>query len=399
MRNILIPLCAFLLVSINLFSQITVRQVRPSDTDPLISTFNSDSNYVYINTNVTPKNILVVYLPGTNGKPKNSTYFGMAAAQLGFHSVGVVYPNGQAVASICGNSSDPSCFENVRRETIEGVDYSSSVSVNSTECILNRLKKLLVYLTSNYPLENWGQYLDIDGDVIFDKVIISGSSQGGGHAALIGKYYPVKRVLCFSSPKDWSNFFNGPPSWLNPIGWQTTPDNIYGFNHTLDTYAATLQIWDSLGINNYGAPVNVDNTSSPYNNTRQLITSYPVPTGDEHGSTAINDATPISSGLPVFLPVWNYMLSYGLDTLTTGIYDNNISQLKTFPNPTNGIVNIDLPNEEFTITVFDITGQIAFIQKSKVGNNKVDLSNLNSGIYFVQVMGDKKIFSGKILKL
>lgn len=390
MRNILLLLWTFLLISSNLLGQITVRQVKPSDTDPLISTFNSDSNYVYINTNVTPKNILVVYFPGTNGKPKNSTYFGMAAAQLGFHSVGVVYPNGQAVASICGNSSDPMCFENVRRETIEGVDYSSSVSINATECILNRLKKLLSYLATNYPSENWGQYLDVNGDIIFSKVIISGSSQGGGHAALIGKYYPVKRVLCFSSPKDWSNFFNGPPSWLNPTGWQTTPDNIYGFNHTLDTYTATLQIWDSLGINNYGAPVNVDNTSSPYNNTRQLITSYSVPSGDEHGSTAINNATPISSGLPVFLPVWNYMLSYGLDTITTGIHDNKTSQLKAFPNPTKEIVNIDLPNEEFTITVFNQLGQTEFIQKSKVGNNQIDLSKLNSGIYFIQLTGEKK---------
>jgi hypothetical protein len=237
-----------------------------------------------------------------------------------------MYPNGQTVGGLCTNSSDAYCYENARRETIEGIDYSLSVSVDTTACIINRIKKLLVYLNNNYPSENWGQYLDISGNIRFDKVIIAGSSQGGGHAALIGKYYLVKKVLCFSSPKDYSTFFNSPPLWLSSTGWQTSRDKIYGFNHTLDNYPMTLQIWDSLGIDNYGLPINVDTTNSPYNSTRQLITSYPVPIGNEHGSTAIDGLTPKISGVPVFLPVWNYMLT---DNLTTGLpnnsFDNNYS--------------------------------------------------------------------------
>lgn len=52
-----ILLCALLFVSTSIFSQTVVRKIKPSDTDPLITTFNTDSHYVYINTTAVAKNI------------------------------------------------------------------------------------------------------------------------------------------------------------------------------------------------------------------------------------------------------------------------------------------------------------------------------------------------------
>ena len=300
---------------VNSYGQLTIRKVKPSDTDPLISTFNTDSNYVYLNTSITPKNILVIHLPGTGGEPKRATLWGSLSANAGFHSIGLMYPNSPTVGSFCSASSDVNCFENVRREIIEGVNYSSLISINSQESILNRAKKLIAYLRSNFPAENWGQFLDGNGEIIYNKVIFSGHSQGGGHAAMIGKFYSLNRVICFSSPKDWSIFYDTAPHWLSPTGWQTSAERIFVFNHTLDEQTRQLEIWDSLSLNNYGAPVNVDINSSPYNQTRQLTTSYSVPAGDEHGSTIQDNKTPKISGIPVFLPVWTYMLTEDLTPL------------------------------------------------------------------------------------
>lgn len=385
-------------LSVNLFGQTVIKKVKPSDTDPLITTFNTDSNYVYLNTTALTKNILVVHLPGSYGEPKRATLFGTLASDLGFHSIGLMYPNIPTVGSICTSSSDANCYENVRKEIIEGVDYSSGIAINSTECILNRLKKLLTYLNTNYPTENWGQYLDINGDLIFNKIIFSGHSQGGGHAALIGKYYPIKRAVCFSSPKDWSNFFGSPPLWLSPAGWQTSPNNIYCFNHTLDEHARQLEIWDSLGIDNYGAPINVDINSSPYSNTRQLTTSYSVPVGDEHASTIQDNKTPKIAGIPVFIPVWTYMLT---DYLTTGLsnnsFDNNFS-LQLIPNPTNNFVTLELADETYFIKIYDQTGKCVLEQNSTTGKTQINLTTLTSGLYFIQVSDDKKIFTGKVIK-
>ena len=398
MTNKITLIATCILLSVSAFGQTVIKKVKPSDTDPLITTFNTDSNYVYLNTSVPAKNILVVHLPGSYGEPKRATLFGTLAADLGFHSIGLMYPNVPTVGSICTSSSDASCYENVRREIIEGFDYSSSISIGSHECILSRVKNLLVYLNANFPTENWGQYLDINNDLIFNKIIFSGHSQGGGHAALIGKYHPIKRAVCFSSPKDWSNFFNSPPVWLSPSGWLTSPSNIYCFNHTHDEHTRQLEIWDSLGIDNYGIPVNIDINTSPYSNTRQLTTSYSVPIGDEHASTIQDNKTPKLSGIPVFIPVWTYMLS---DNLTTGLSDNLFeknSDIQFIPNPTSGIANIELSDEKYLIKVFDQTGKIVIEQNSTNGKIQINLISLNSGLYFIQITGDKKVFTGKIVK-
>lgn len=398
MTNRITLIATCILLSVSAFGQTVIKKVKPSDTDPLITTFNTDSNYVYLNTSVAAKNILVVHLPGSYGEPKRATLFGTLAADLGFHSIGLMYPNIPTVGSICTSSSDAYCYENVRREIIEGVDYSSSISIGANEGILSRVKKLLIYLNTNFPTENWGQYLDINNDIIFNKVIFSGHSQGGGHAALIGKYHPIKRAVCFSSPKDWSNYFNSPPIWLSPSGWLTSPSNIYCFNHTLDEHTRQLEIWDSLDIDNFGTPINVDINPSPYSNTRQLTTSYSVPVGDEHASTIQDNKTPKVSGIPVFIPVWTYMLT---DNLTTGLSDNLFeinSNIHFIPNPTSAIVNIELADKNYLIKVFDQTGKCVIEQNSTTGKIEINLSLLNSGLYFTQITGDNTVYIGKIIK-
>jgi hypothetical protein len=343
-----------ILISFNIISQTVVRQIRPSDTDSLIATFNTDSNYVFLNMSLPAKNILVVHLPGSFGEPKRSTLFGTLAADLGFHSIGLMYPNIPTVGSFCTNSADIGCFEDVRREIVEGIDYSTNISISSQECILSRTKKLLIYLNTNYPNENWGQYLDINNNLDYSKIIFSGHSQGGGHAAIIAKYYPIKRAICFSSPKDWRNIPDAPPLWLSGGNWQTPTSAIYSFNHVLDEHTNhQLEIWDSLGLNSFGIPVNVDSFSTPYNNTRQLTTSYNVPAGDDHGCTVQDNKTPKISNIPVFIPVWTYMLT---DNLTTSLSNNpfdNYYNFQLIPNPTNDFVIIEGTEENHLIKIFD----------------------------------------------
>ena len=93
MTNKITLIATCILLSVSAFGQTVIKKVKPSDTDPLITTFNTDSNYVYLNTSVPAKNILVVHLPGSYGEPKRATLFGTLAADLGFHSIGLMYPN------------------------------------------------------------------------------------------------------------------------------------------------------------------------------------------------------------------------------------------------------------------------------------------------------------------
>lgn len=399
MKHILMIILSLLLATFSSVGQTIVRQIKPSDTDPLITTFNTDSNYVYLNTSVPKRNILVVHLPGSFGEPKRASLFGVLAADLGFHSIGLMYPNVPTVGSFCSNSGDPDCFEDVRREIVEGVDYSSSLAISVNESILSRTKKLLMYLNTNYPSENWGQYLDLNNNLDFGRIMFSGHSQGGGHAAIIAKYYPIKRAICFSSPKDWRNIPDAPPMWLSSGNWQTNSSAIYCFNHVLDEHTNhQLEIWDSLGLNNFGNPLNVDSLPPPYNNTRQLTTSYNVPVGDDHACTIQDNKTPKMLGVPVFIPVWTYMLT---DNLTTGLssnfFENNVS-LQFIPNPTDDVVTFERIAENHFIKIFDQTGKCVLEQKGERNENHINLTGLNVGLYFIQVSGDKKTLRGRVLK-
>jgi hypothetical protein len=74
-----------------------------------------------------------------------------------------------------------------------------------------------------------------------------------------------------------------------------------------------------------------------------------------------------------------------------------------FPNPTNGVLNIELPtNNAATIQVINTMGQINFLNKNQALDNSnrcsIDLSTLNNGIYFIRIEQDGKTWTEKILK-
>jgi hypothetical protein len=379
-----------IVASINVFGQLTIKKIKPSTTDATITTFNADSNFVYLNQSISPKNLLLVHLPGSYGEPKRATIFGSLAANQGFHSIGLMYPNVPTVGSFCTNNADLTCFENVRREIIEGVDHSNEISIPFNEGIHNRIKKLISYLSINYPNENWGQYLDGNGEVNWEKIIVSGHSQGGGHAAVMAKYFPLKRALCFSSPKDWNNTIDNVPPWLSSTNWLTNRSDVYVFNHVLDVHEQQVIIWDSLGLNSYGAPVSVDNSAFPYNSTRQLTTNYVVTSGDEHASTIQDNKTPKVNSIPVFEPVWIYMLTFDLlADLTTSEIENN----QFFPSPTNSEINVPIAFLNQKIKLLDCTGKVVL---ESVSSKTIDVSNLPNGYYFLKI-GDSQ--GQKIIKL
>lgn len=98
--------------------------------------------------------------------------------------------------------------------------------VNISECVSQRLVRLLAYLHFERPTEDWIQYLRVvskeqallnpsdsvilqranNEEAIFtvdwSKIIISGHSQGSGHAAYIGMCRLVHRVVLFSGPQE-----------------------------------------------------------------------------------------------------------------------------------------------------------------------------------------------------
>ena len=160
--------------------------VQPQTTDPQIDR-NLQSHFVAINPGAAAQNKLFLFFPGTGGTPFFQQEINNTAADLGFHAVGLNYPNDEAVNDLCGGANaDLDCYAKAWLEIKDGVDRTNLVNVNRPNSIENRLIKLLIYLRTQRPAENWGQFLLDDQTINWTRVVVAGHSQGGGHAGMDG---------------------------------------------------------------------------------------------------------------------------------------------------------------------------------------------------------------------
>ena len=295
--------------------------VAPHDTDPAITT-NLSGHYVSIDRSVPPKNQLFVFFPGTHGIAANYEVLNNVVAEMGFHAINLTYPNDEAVNSLCGGqNTDLDCYANVRLEILDGTDRTPLVSVNRANSAENRIIKLLIYLRTQYPNDNWGQFLIDDSTINWSKIIVSGHSQGGGHAGILGRYHPVVRVVMFAA-MDYNGPARSPANWIaHP---EMTPnassaDKFWGFSHMRDEAVnftlLTTRIYPAYGMPQYGDVVNVDGISPPYGNTHSL-TSNLDGCPSFHGCIAVDSGLVYENGVPVYKPVWEYLLSNTVSPLS-----------------------------------------------------------------------------------
>lgn len=288
-----------------------VRWISPVDTDPAIDDW-LEPHFVALDATVPSRGRLLVFFPGSGALPSQYTEFVRFAAGLGFHAIGLRYPNSWSVNfDLCGFSSDPNCHERVRSEILDGGDSSALIDVSPANCITNRLVKLLLHLESQYPGEGWGQYV-ADGLPRWDRIVAAGHSQGGGHAAFIAKRYSVARVVMLAGGTDL--FFGWPRRYAPWLSGHTTPAaRYYGLVHEQDSADAYLGAWEILGLPEFGPLRNAEETPPPYLMTHQLATGLPPP--DPAAQGAYHNAVAADAylardevGRPLLLAAWEYLL-------------------------------------------------------------------------------------------
>lgn len=80
-----------------------------------------------------------------------------------------------------------------------------------------------------------------------------------------------------------------------------------------------------------------------------------------------------------------------------GIGDNSLSNLRVYPNPSSDKIFIDSKNEFIEeIVVYDVLGKQLFSKKRNL--KELDISNFQSGLYFLLITTDEGSFAKKILK-
>jgi predicted esterase len=249
-----------------------VYHISPSTTDPNITEYTL-KHHIYINNQVPMMGKLLIFFPGTGGTPKHYFNILKEAAAMGYHVIGLNYPNNYEIYFSCFFNKDSSCYEQYRTEKFNGANKAKALNVDYTHSIQNRLIKLLDYLHKQYPAQNWHQFLE-NNDVAWSKCVVAGHSQGGGHAAFIGKKKEVDRVVIFSSI-DWIISKKASADWVFKTG-ATPNDRVYAFIHTKDEYFKyknVIKQWSDYQLDSLGAPVDIDKTKPPFNHSHTLITT------------------------------------------------------------------------------------------------------------------------------
>lgn len=178
-------------------------RLRPSVADPAVKQFDEPSLAIAAR-GLSPDAPLVVFLAGTGGKPENTRDLLAAIARQGYRTLGLSYDDVPAVVQVCPRDPDPACSANFRRMRLDGSGPGAPGVRNPVaEAVIPRLVSALEALDRGAPGEGWGGYLD-GAAPRWDRIVVSGQSQGAGMAAYIAKAVKVRRVVLFSSPWDFT---------------------------------------------------------------------------------------------------------------------------------------------------------------------------------------------------
>ena len=294
MRSILF---AFLLIAVHfsgLQAQVQVLSIKPESTDAGIQTIHGD-HLALIDTHAPQLHKLLLMIVGTGGSARDNFSFDSLAAAKGYHVISLDYKN-TVVTTVCSNSEDSTCFNRFRQEIVFGESVSPLVEVDTVNSIYHRFVALLQLLAVRYPTQYWQQYIKNDV-VVWSKITVAGHSQGAGHAAYLGKKFPVARVLLFAGPQDYLAHFN------TPAGWQfrqtaTHPSQYFAFLHYKDPYDSKKQLADCAAL------------MGPYAADTLQVNPFMKIKGRPHiFITGIASSNPHGAMLqPVFANAWLYLL-------------------------------------------------------------------------------------------
>ncbi len=286
------------------------RPLRPSATDPALAGWD-EPHLVCLPTAVEARRgLLWLFLPGTGATPEMYSALSSEAARTGLHAIGLTYPNDRSVNfQICPHDDDPDCHEKIRREIVLGVPASRHVAVDEANAIEGRLQRALQHLGRVYPDEGWQAYLNADGSVRWDLVLVVGHSQGGGHAAYLAKLHRVARAVLFA----WADVRRGELApWLTQGAPRTPAADHYLFWHADDVPVANHQeaLMAALRLDAFGAPVVVDGRQPPYGGSHGLVATATPPSGELPHNVHVVDRALVfdAEGAPLYRDVWRHLM-------------------------------------------------------------------------------------------
>lgn len=230
---------------------------------------------------------LLVWLPGTNGRPADGPKALLRTMRdSGYRVIGLSYLNGDAVGQVCVGArlrSHRHCAAAMRQQRVWGDASGAPIADRSEDAIVPRLVRLLKHLAELDPAGQWASYLEGD-EPRWSRIVLAGQSQGGGMAAFIAKTRAVAGVLDFSGGWDFEARGELAAWYRRPSA--TPPERWHATYHVREGAADLLaQSYRDLGI----PPAQVHALDLPLR-----------PGGQPHGEGIAN---------PAYAPLWRQMLA------------------------------------------------------------------------------------------
>ena len=200
------------------------------------------------------------------------------------------------------------------------------------------------------------------------------------------------------------SFHNDTLTALTPDNWifspeMTIPANTESVTISVDVYAADSS-WagEKFSIGLYESVGTEDAQSLPFHT--EILTSAASVDSPKTVSITIENVDAVTNfsnlTLRMFVRHWDCtdMFRLVIDNMSVAVNSSlsvegfNTSDVELYPNPTNGLINIagtDISNIK-EISIFNQLGQkVMNLNASQLNNNSFDISNLNKGVYFVQL--------------
>ncbi len=161
-----------------------------------------------------------------------------------------------------------------------------------------------------------------------------------------------------------------------------------------------INYWIGEGVygSNDGAPV--DEIYNNWGGTTLEVTNEPDNwgAGQDYGAIGLS-GWPSGSGNLGSAGEWNdirgsssiyFVVEY--DFINTDINSLKDNEINVYPNPTDGIIKVNAPMFE-SIQLFDITGKSI----ENYNTQTIDLSNLQSGVYYIQIKTKNSLKTRRII--
>ncbi|VXC28175.1 Por secretion system C-terminal sorting domain-containing protein [Flavobacterium sp. 9AF] len=156
-----------------------------------------------------------------------------------------------------------------------------------------------------------------------------------------------------------------------------------------------------------------DTEIAVYNGTGVVcsdLSTLPAQTAcDQDGGTTVNyssylSLTGLNSGETYYIQVDSYdgvaLGTFGIQvndtSLSTSVFDLN--NFKAYPNPVKDILNLEYSSDMTSVSIFNMIGQEVINQKVNATSANINMTELNSGAYIVNVVIDGNVSVLKVIK-